>query len=71
MCFGIVDTVFYQGKIRKNLMVNFLGDKTMQNKTVLLKLGGRKHLGEERWVGALTLFDEVYATRFLRSQAGK
>ena len=36
----------------------------MQNKTVLLKLGGRKHLGEERWVGALTLFDEVYATRF-------
>lgn len=27
---------------------------------ILLKLGGRKHLGEERWKGALSLYDEVY-----------
>ncbi|MCD8158162.1 MAG: hypothetical protein LUD77_04495 [Clostridiales bacterium] len=36
----------------------------MSNKRTLLKLGGRKHLGEERWRGALTLFDEVYAACF-------
>ncbi len=36
----------------------------MDNKKILLKLGGRKHLGEARWQGALTLFDEIYVTRF-------
>ncbi|MCD7994335.1 MAG: hypothetical protein LUK37_22155 [Clostridia bacterium] len=33
----------------------------MSHKKILLKLGGRKHLGEERWRDALNLFDEIYS----------
>lgn len=28
-------------------------------KRIMIKIGGRKHLGEERWVGALNAFDEI------------
>lgn len=31
------------------------------SRKVLLKLGGRKHLGEERWRDALDVFDEIYS----------
>lgn len=33
----------------------------MSQKKILLKLGGRKHLGEERWRDVLDLFDEIYS----------
>lgn len=33
----------------------------MSQKKILVKLGGRKHLGEERWRDALTVFDEIYS----------
>lgn len=37
----------------------------MENR-VLLKLGGRKHLGEQRWRGALNQFDDIYCTCLYR-----
>lgn len=32
-----------------------------ENKMILLKLGGRKHLGEGRWQDALSIYDEIYS----------
>lgn len=31
------------------------------NKRILIKLGGRKHLGEERWRDAEDIYDEIYS----------
>jgi len=36
-----------------------IGKEIKMGRKILLKLGGRKHLGEERWKGVLELFDEV------------
>lgn len=38
--------------------------KDMNMGRVLLKLGGEKHLGEQRWQGALNVFDKVYCGSF-------
>ena len=40
---------------------NMINGMALSNKKrVLIKLGGRKHLGEMRWKGALELYDKVY-----------
>lgn len=36
---------------------------------VLLKVGGRKHLGEERWAAALNLFDEIHCASIYREDS--
>jgi len=41
----------------------------MAKTKVLMKLGGRKHLGEMRWKGALELYDKVYCVCTYRDPA--
>lgn len=41
----------------------------MDKKKALLKLGGRKHLGEMRWKGALELYEKVYCVCTYRDPA--
>lgn len=35
---------------------------------ILIKLGGRKHLGEERWRGALSIFNKIYVPCFFNDR---